>query len=49
MLRVRQKLEGVDGWEGEPRSVSAQVAALLAEASDPDRLCRMYAGWAPFL
>lgn len=25
MLRVRQKLEGLDGAEGQPRSVAAQV------------------------
>ena len=23
--------------------------ALLLEAQDPDRLCRMYVGWAPWL
>ena len=35
--------------EGEARSVEGQVQALLQEAADPDRLCRMYVGWAPWL
>lgn len=49
VLRVKQKLEGLDGGEGEPRSVAAQVNALLQEARDPERLCRMYVGWSPFM
>lgn len=30
-------------------TLPSQVAALLVQAQDPDRLCRMYFGWAPFL
>ncbi|MEW5311591.1 MAG: hypothetical protein WDW38_003293 [Sanguina aurantia] len=49
IMRVKQKLEGTDGAEGRLRTIPGQVAALLREASDPDKLCRMYAGWAPFV
>ena len=35
--------------EGEARSVEGQVQQLLQEAADPDRLCRMYVGWAAWL
>ncbi len=49
VLRVKQKLEGVDGDEGEPRGVEGQVQALLQEAQDPERLCRMYVGWAAYM
>jgi ataxia telangiectasia mutated family protein len=49
VLRVRQKLEGLDSSEGEPRGVVGQVAGLLAEAQDPDNLGRMYVGWAAWM
>jgi ataxia telangiectasia mutated family protein len=39
----------VEGGEGEPRGVEAQVAALLQEAQDPDKLSRMYIGWAAWV
>ena len=35
--------------EGDARGVEGQVRQLLAEAQDPELLCRMYAGWAPWL
>ena len=35
--------------EGEARSVEGQVQQLLLDAQDPDKLCRMYAGWAAWL
>ena len=44
LLRVRQKLDGIEG--GEPRSVEGQVQQLIQDARDPDKLCRMYFGWA---
>ncbi|KAK9825683.1 hypothetical protein WJX81_003257 [Elliptochloris bilobata] len=49
LLRVKHKLEGLDSGEGEARSVEGQVQQLLQEAADPDRLCRMYVGWAAWL
>ncbi len=49
LLRIKQKLEGVEGGEGEARGVEGQVQQLLHDAQDPDLLSRMYAGWAPYL
>lgn len=46
LLRVRQKLDGVE--EGEPRSIEGQVQQLIQDARDPDKLCAMYPGWAPW-
>jgi ataxia telangiectasia mutated family protein len=47
LLRVRQKLDGID--DSEPRSVEGQVQQLIQEARDPDKLCRLFAGWAPWV
>ena len=50
LLRVRQKLEGVvEGGEGDARGVGGQVQQLLTDATDPDKLARMYIGWAPWM
>jgi len=49
VLRVKQKLEGVAGGEGEPLGVAAQVDVLLAEARDPELLCRMFVGWGAWM
>lgn len=49
LLRVKQKLEGLDGGEGEARGIEGQVQSLLQEAQDPERLCRMFVGWAAWL
>jgi ataxia telangiectasia mutated family protein len=49
VLRVKQKLEGVAGGEGEPLGVPAQVDVLLAEAQDPELLCRMFVGWSAWM
>ncbi len=49
VLRVKQKLEGVEAGEGGPRGVSGQVAALLSDAQDPGKLCRMFQGWAAWM
>lgn len=35
----------VRAGEGEARGVEGQVQQLLADAQDPDKLCRMYIGW----
>jgi len=48
VLRVKQKLAGVE-VSGAPRNVPGQVAMLLADAQDPDKLCRMFPGWAPWM
>ena len=43
-----------EGWavctgEGEVRSVEGQVQQLLQDAQDPDKLCKMYVGWAAWM
>ena len=47
--RVRAKLAGLDGGDGAARGVGAQVRALARDAADPDKLARMYVGWAAWL
>lgn len=49
VLRVKQKLQGQDVEGGATLSVGAQVAAMMQAASDPENLCRMYRGWAPWV
>jgi hypothetical protein len=48
-LAAAQKLEGTDGSGTAVRGVAATVSALLAEATDPDKLCRMFIGWASWV
>lgn len=40
---------GVVTGDGEAVGVEGQVRQLLSDATDPDLLCRMYVGWAPWL
>ena len=47
LMRVSQKLDGYEG--SELRSVEGQVQQLLQDAQDPEKLCAMYPGWAPWL
>jgi ataxia telangiectasia mutated family protein len=49
LLRIKQKIEGREGGESGARGVEGQVQFLLAEAQDPDNLCRMYVGWGAYL
>ena len=49
LLRVRNKLAGLDAGDGEARGIRAQVRQLLADAADPALLCRMYVGWAAWV
>lgn len=49
VLRVKQKLQGQDVEGGASLSVAAQVAAWMQAARDPDNLCRMFKGWAPWV
>lgn len=45
LLRIRQKLEGLDEADGEPLGVEGQVQMLFQRAMDPALLCRMFVGW----
>ena len=44
LLRLKQKLQGIE--YGETLSVEGQVHTLIHEARDPERLCKMYPGYA---
>lgn len=44
---VENRLRGVN--RGIPLSVEGQVHQLILDATNPDNLCEMYIGWAPFL
>lgn len=47
--RIHDKLLGYeDGTSGEQQSVESQVQLLMNAAQDPDNLCVMFVGWAPF-
>ena len=46
-MRVAAKLDGYEG--SEIRSVAGQVQQLLQDAQDPDLLCALYPGWAPWV
>ena len=47
--RIHDKLLGYeDGTSGEQQSVESQVQLLTNAAQDPDNLCVMFVGWAPY-
>mgnify|MGYP001980634468 CR=1 FL=1 len=47
--KIHQKLQGYEeGNTGERQSVEGQVQLLINEARDPDNLCNLYHGWAPW-
>lgn len=49
MTRIQEKLQGYeDGTLGEQLSVESQVRLLVNAARDPDNLCVMFPGWAPW-
>ncbi|KAJ8604462.1 hypothetical protein CTAYLR_000935 [Chrysophaeum taylorii] len=50
LLRVKHKLLGyADDAAGQLLSVEGQVNHLITMASDPDNLCHLFHGWAPWL
>ncbi|KAL3152004.1 hypothetical protein ABBQ32_001124 [Trebouxia sp. C0010 RCD-2024] len=49
LLRLKQKLAGMEGGQGEARGVKGQVQQLLQDAQNPDKLCKMYVGWSAWL
>ena len=46
---VRGKVRGLLSGESLPLSVQGHVDALIRQATDPRRLCKMYIGWCAFL
>lgn len=49
LLRIRRKLRGTDGGEGEVQGPEGQALRLLGEAMNGDNLARMYVGWAAWV
>jgi len=50
ILKISEKLQGYEeGTRGEKQSIQGQVQLLINSARDPDNLCRLYEGWAPWL
>ena len=50
MTKVKEKLQGYeDGMSGECQSAEGQVQLLINAARDPDNLCGLYFGWAPWV
>lgn len=49
LLRIKNKLQGSDDPTGDILSVKGQVSMLINEATSEANLCRLFAGWAPWL
>jgi ataxia telangiectasia mutated family protein len=50
IARIHEKLLGYeDGTSGEQQSVESQVQLLVNAARDPENLCDMFPGWAPWM
>ncbi|EED86856.1 predicted protein [Thalassiosira pseudonana CCMP1335] len=50
IAKIHEKLQGYeDGTSGEHKTVAGQVKLLINEARDPDNLCEIYHGWAPWI
>ena len=49
LFKVKQKLAGYADASHDALSVEGQVRHLIADARDPDNLCRLFPGWAPWL
>jgi ataxia telangiectasia mutated family protein len=50
LATIVKKLQGFeDGSSGESQTVEGQVRMLIQAAKNPDNLCQMYCGWAPWL
>lgn len=49
LLRIKGKLQGYEDPNGDSLSVTGQVEFLINEAKDPRNLCKLYAGWSPWL
>lgn len=49
IIRIKNKLQGYDESAGEGLSVEGQVELLINEAINPERLCKIFPGWAPWL
>lgn len=49
MNKIKEKLQGYeDSTSGEQQGVEGQVQFLINSARDPNNLCSLYPGWAPW-
>ncbi|CAB1111628.1 unnamed protein product [Ectocarpus sp. CCAP 1310/34] len=49
LARIKHKLQGYVDPNGDAMSVEGQVKLLINQARDPENLCKLYVGWAPWL
>jgi ataxia telangiectasia mutated family protein len=50
LAKIQEKLQGYEeGASGEQQSIEGQVQLLFNSARDPDNLCLMFGGWAPWV
>ncbi|EGB06132.1 hypothetical protein AURANDRAFT_29654 [Aureococcus anophagefferens] len=49
LFKVKQKLQGYEDAGHDVLSVEGQVKNLVADATDPENLCVLFPGWAPWL
>ena len=49
LFKVQQKLAGYEDAGHDALSVEGQVKSLVADATDPENLCVLFPGWAPWL
>lgn len=49
LARIKHKLQGYEDPNGDAMSVEGQVKLLVNQARDPENLCRLFPGWAPWL
>jgi ataxia telangiectasia mutated family protein len=50
IAKIQEKLQGYEnGTTGECLTVEGQVQLLINAARDPDNLCSLYFGWAPWV
>lgn len=50
IIKIKEKLKGYeDSTSGEQQGVEGQVQLLINSARDPDNLCQIFNGWAPWV
>ncbi|CAB9503037.1 protein kinase TEL1 [Seminavis robusta] len=49
LAKIREKLQGYEEHSVEGQSIEGQVQLLINSARDPNNLCVMFAGWAPWV
>lgn len=49
LLRVEEKLDGKHIARKETATVKKHVTILINEATDDENLCRLFAGWQPYV